>query len=350
MSTPSRVLVVGHQGYIGPIVIAALKRTGYHVSGLDTGYFRDNIYYDPEHDCDQVHRTDLRDIEAEHLRGFFAVVHLAGLSNDPLGELNPQLTDSINTKASERLADLTKAAGVERFIFASSCSIYGAASQHEIPLDEQAPCNPVSAYAVSKLAMEQYLKKQASDHFTPVNLRFATAFGLSPRVRLDLVVNNLMANAVLTGIVKVLSDGSPWRPLTHIQDIALSIIASLHAPRENIHGQSFNIGRNDANYQVRDIAKIVAEKVPGSKLEITGEAGGDPRSYRVDFSKAHAMLPEFRPQWTLERGATELYEAFQRQKLPADALKNPQFIRLKQLQLLIDQKQLQADLRWAKKA
>jgi len=345
MAAP-RILVTGHQGYVGPIAVAELKKAGYAVRGIDTGYFREGLFK-PETEADENLPLDLRDITAEHLQGVEGVVHLAGLSNDPLGALDPALTDSINTQASQHMADLARQAGVKRFVFASSCSVYGAAAQHDTPLDEQAPCNPVSAYAVSKLTMEKYLASLANDKFSPVSLRFATAYGLSPHLRLDIVLNNLMAHAYLTGTVKVLSDGTPWRPLVHVRDMVGAIIACLRAPRERIQAQSFNIGRNDGNYQVKDIAEAVTKKIKGAKLEITGETGGDPRSYRVDFNKALKALSDFQPQWTIEKGCTELLEAFERYKLPKDALQNPRFIRLQQLRRWREENKLRPDLRWA---
>ena len=276
---------------------------------------------------------DIRDVTEGDFHGIDAVVHLAGLSNDPLGELNPALTYDINLDASIRAAQLARRAGVGRFVFASSCSIYGAAGG-AAPLTETAAINPVSAYAVSKARTEVALAGLADDRFSPVFLRNATAYGVSARMRLDLVLNNLMAFAHVTGSIRILSDGTPWRPLAHVEDIALAALAAVTAPRDAVHAQAFNIGRNDANYQVRDIAEAVRGQVPEAIVEIIGEAGADPRSYRVDFTKALTQLPNFRPRWTLEAGAEQLHRWFRDGGLGGGAFDSRHFVRLKQIRHL----------------
>jgi nucleoside-diphosphate-sugar epimerase len=318
---------------------------GHEVTGLDIGYFEGCVAR-PQADAaaDSQILRDIRDVSAADLEGIDAVIHLAGLSNDPMGELNPGLTYDINLEATLRLARLARAAGVKRFVFASSCSIYGAAGGAG-ELDETAPLDPVSAYAVSKARSEEGLAAMADADFSPVFMRNATAYGLGPRPRFDLVVNNLSGWAFTTGAVKVMSDGTPWRPLTHIEDISLAAICAAEAPREAVHNQAFNIGRSDANYQVRDIAEAVRAAFSGSQLEITGEMGGDPRSYRVDFSKALSGLPGFAPQWTLERGVSEVADWLKADGLGADTFDSRLFIRLKQLKHEVDQGVLDTELR-----
>lgn len=333
-----RVLITGHTGYIGPVAARLFAAAGHEAIGLDVGYFADCVDPSaPPPPLSREIRLDLREIEPEHLDGIDAVVHLAALSNDPLGKINPRLTHEINFEGGLRLARAAKAAGVGRFAFASSCSIYGAAGGAGA-LDETAPFNPVSAYALSKVQLESALKALADERFSPVYLRNATAFGVSPRMRLDLVLNNLVAWAKTTGVVKVLSDGTPWRPIVHIEDIARAALAAVEAPREAVHDEAFNIGRTDCNHQVRDIAAAVAEAVPGARVEITGESGGDPRSYRVSFEKALTRLPGFAPAWDLAAGVRELTDWVDGAAAPRDAgdAESRRFIRLKQLRHLID--------------
>jgi nucleoside-diphosphate-sugar epimerase len=327
-----RLLVTGNQGFIGPVLVRSAQARGHTVTGLDVGYFKDGVAR-PEADAqaDRQILRDIRDVTASDLEGIDAVIHLAGLSNDPMGALDAQLTYDINLEGTLNLARLAKAAGVRRFVFASSCSIYGAAGGDKA-LDEHAPMEPVSAYAVSKARSEEGLSALADGAFSPVFMRNATAYGLGPRPRFDLVVNNLAGWAFTTGAVRVMSDGSPWRPLTHIEDIGLAAICACEAPREAVHNQAFNIGRTDANYQVKDIAQAVQAAFPGSQLDITGETGGDPRSYRVDFSKALNGLPGFAPQWTLQRGVAEVADWLKGEGLKDQAFDSRLFIRLKQLQ------------------
>jgi len=327
-----RLLVTGNQGFIGPVLVAMAKARGHAVTGLDVGYFADCIAR-PEAEAwpDRQVLRDMRDVTPADLEGVDAVVHLAGLSNDPIGELNPRLTYDINLDATLNLARLAKTAGVGRFVFASSCSIYGAAGGAGM-LDETAPLEPVSAYAVSKARSEEGLLALADESFSPVLMRNATAYGLGSRPRFDLVVNNLAGWAYATGKVRVMSDGTPWRPLTHIEDISLAALCAAEAPRAAVHGEAFNVGRSDANYQVRDIAEAVRAAFPGSTLEITGETGGDPRSYRVRFDKALAGLPGFAPRWTLEAGVEEVARWIRDGGLDADDFRSRRFVRLTQLQ------------------
>jgi nucleoside-diphosphate-sugar epimerase len=340
-----RLLITGNQGFIGPVLTCLAKAHGHHVTGLDIGYFKACLA-DPAGDCPadvQIVR-DMRDVAAADLDGVEAVIHLAGLSNDPMGELSPGLTRDINLDASLRLARLAKQAGVGRFVFASSCSIYGAAGG-AAALDETAPLEPVSAYAFSKAGTEAGLAALADDAFSPVYMRNATAYGVGPRPRFDLVVNNLSGWAFSQDRIRVMSDGTPWRPLAHIEDISLAALCAATAPREAVHGQAFNIGRSDANYQVCDIAAAVQQAFPRAVLEITGEAGGDPRSYRVDFTKALTRLPGFAPAWTLERGVEEVARWLRDGGLGGRDFQSPTFIRLAQLKHGLAEGWLDADLR-----
>jgi nucleoside-diphosphate-sugar epimerase len=339
------LLVTGNQGFIGPVLTRMAQARGHRVTGLDIGYFEDCVAR-PRADgvADSQILRDIRDVKAADLTGIDAVIHLAGLSNDPMGELNPDLTYDINLEGTLTLARLAKARGVARFVFASSCSIYGAAGGAG-PLDETAPLEPVSAYAISKARSEEGLSAMADAAFSPVFMRNATAYGLGPRPRFDLVVNNLAGWAYATGAARVMSDGTPWRPLTHIEDISLAALCAAEAPREAVHDQAFNIGRADANYQVKDIAQAVLAAFPGARLRITGETGGDPRSYRVDFAKALTALPGFAPRWTLERGVAEVAGWLKAEGLKDQAFDSRLFIRLKQLKHEIERGVLDSTLR-----
>jgi nucleoside-diphosphate-sugar epimerase len=343
-----KVLVTGHLGYIGPVLVRLLKEAGHTVTGLDSGYFDECLVAgESETRPDRVIIRDLRRIEPDDVAGHDAIIHLAGLSNDPLGQVDPSLTQDINSLATIRLAEMARTLGVSRFVFASSCSMYGAAGESSAPLTEEAPFNPVSAYAVSKVECEQALSAMAAPGFSPVYLRNATAYGVSPRLRFDLVLNNLMAWARTTGVVRVLSDGTPLRPLVHIEDISRAALCALEAPVDSIHNQAFNIGRNDANYRVRDIAEAVVARVPGSQLLITGETAGDLRSYRVDFTKAATRLPGFAARWTLEMGAEELDRWFDGHKVDEQAFQSRLFVRLAQLKHLMAEGRLDSRLFWA---
>ncbi|CAM4505629.1 SDR family oxidoreductase [Nocardia ninae] len=326
-----RVLVTGHQGYLGTVLVPVLRAEGHQVAGLDIGYFADCVLGAAPDDPPGL-AVDLRDVTADQLAGFDAVVHLAALSNDPLGALAPQVTHDINHHASVRLARLAKQAGVRRFLYASTCSVYGAAGDELVT--EDAPLRPLTPYAESKVRVEDDVLALADSGFAPVFLRNATAFGFSPRLRADIVLNNLVGYAVLTGEVKVLSDGTPWRPLVHAEDIARAFARCLVAPVESIHGQAYNVGTEINNRTVADIAQVVVDTVPGARLHIAGTSGADSRSYRVDFDKARTGLG-FEARWSIPDGAAQLYREYVARGLTADTFFQ-KFTRLARLNLLKD--------------
>jgi nucleoside-diphosphate-sugar epimerase len=336
-----KVLVTGHLGYIGVEAVTVLREAGHDVVGLDVGFFNECDFAAPPDAIPEI-KADLRDVTPAQLKGLDAVVHLAALSNDPLGDLNPNITYDINQHASVRLAKAAKEAGVSRFLFSSSCSLYGAGGDGF--LDETAAFNPVTPYGESKILVEQALSSLADDAFTPMYLRNATAYGVSRRLRGDIVVNNLVGHAVTTGKVLLQSDGTPWRPLVHIRDIIAAVVAGLSAPKAAIHDQAFNIGRNGENYRIRDVANLVAEVVPNCQVAFAPGAAADTRNYRVDFTKAETKLPGYEPAWTLRAGIEELYEAYKRSLTRAD-WEGPRYFRLKTVRGLMERGVLDNDLR-----
>jgi nucleoside-diphosphate-sugar epimerase len=342
---PRRVLVTGSEGYIGSVVMPVLTGAGYDATGLDVGWFAEGRLVPPDGKWTTL-RRDIRDIETEELRGFDAVVHLAAICNDPLGELDPELTGDMNYRATVRLAEVARKAGVARFLFSSSCSMYGVSAGGNA-LDETADFNPQTAYARSKVLAERELTAMAGDGdgFCPVMLRNATAYGISPRQRFDLVVPNLAGHAHVNGEVRLTSDGTPWRPLVHIRDIAAACLAILAAPRDVVRGQAYNIGRNADNYRIREIAEQVQKAYSNSQLTF-GPPSPDNRSYRVDFTKAEIALPGFAPQWDLLRGVRECRSAFGDIGLDAATFEDRRYTRLKQIRHLLERGLIDERLRW----
>jgi nucleoside-diphosphate-sugar epimerase len=338
-----RVLITGHNGYIGSVLTPLVRAAGHDVVGLDTFLFEAATFGRNGAQVESL-RMDLRDVEVDDLRGFDAVMHLAALSNDPLGDVNPQITFDINHLGSVRLARLAKEAGVQRLIFASSCSLYGVAGDEM--LTEEAAFNPITPYGVSKVLFERDVAKLADDDFSPTFLRNSTAYGVSPRLRADVVVNNLVAIAFTTGEVVIQSDGTPWRPLVHIEDITRAFLAVLHAPRELIHNEAFNVGRSEENYRVRDLGDLVEQVVPGSKVRYAEGGGPDPRCYKVDCGKIARTLPEFQPQWTVRRGMEQLHNAFKANGLTHEELLGDKYFRIKRIRALQSQGLLDESLRW----
>jgi len=337
------VLVTGHNGYIGSVLAPLVRAAGHDVVGLDTYLFEDCTFGKDVSAIESL-RLDVRDMRTADLAGFDAIMHLAALSNDPLGNVNPQCTYDINHLASVRLARLAKQAGISRFLFASSCSLYGVAG--DALLTEDAAFNPITPYGESKVRVEVDVARLADERFSPTFLRNATAYGVSPRLRADIVVNNLVGVAYTTGDVLIQSDGTPWRPLVHVEDIARAFLAVLEAPREAVHNEAFNVGRTEENHRVRDLAQMVHAIVPGSRVRYAEGGGPDPRCYRVDCGKLARMVPEFQPQWTVRTGMEELHEAFKRHGLTREQFLGDRYLRIKQILKLQAEGRLDASLRW----
>ena len=337
-----KILVTGNKGYIGSVLVPMLIKEGFEVTGLDSDIYRACTYGDELHDVKTIIK-DVRDVEVSDIKGFDAILHLAGLSNDPLGDLNPDITYEINYKATVSLAEKAKKAGVKRFVFSSSCSTYGASGDDFI--DETAEFNPVTPYGKSKVLAEQDLLKLADDNFCVTFLRNATAYGYSQRIRFDLVVNNLSAWAFTTGKVLLKSDGKPWRPLVHIEDISRAFIAVLKAPKEIVNKEAFNVGTQEDNYRIREVAEIVKDVIPNSVVGFADDASPDTRNYRVNCDKIHKTL-DFKPQWNVKKGVEQLHTAYNKYELTEQEFEGEKYRRITHVKMLIEQGKLDKSLRW----
>ena len=343
-----RVLLIGHKGYIGTVMSPMLQAEGHEVIGLDNDLFElctfgSRIIHEDIPDIPYI-KKDIREVKLSDLKGFDAVVHLCALSNDPLGYFNPEITYKINHKASVALAKLAKKAGVQRYLFSSSCSVYGDSDVDMV--NEESKTNPITPYSKSKLHAEKGITRLADSGFCPTFLRSATAYGISPMLRFDLVLNNFVAWAHTTGVILLKSDGLSWRPIVHIEDISRAFIAVLNAPIDLIHNQVFNVGITKENYKIRDLAKIVQDTVPNCQIEYSKDAGPDKRSYRVNFSKIAETLPSFKPKWNAFQGAKQLYDTYKKVEFTLEEFEGPRYQRIKHLQENIDNGRLDKNLLW----
>ncbi len=346
MTRPRRALITGHDGYIGSVMVRCFLERGWEVVGLDTGYFGECTLVPDEVQVPSI-RKDIRDLGLDDLRGFAAIVHLAALSNDPIGNLRADWTDQINFQASVRLAELAKEAGVPRFLFSSSCIMYGMSSAAVVT--EDSPFDPQTEYARSKVKTEQAITQLADDRFSPTFLRNGTIYGLSSRMRFDTVLNNLVGAAATTGKVTLYSDGKPWRPVVHVQDVSRAFLTVLEAPVADVHNQAFNTGANHLNHQILELAEIVVKTVPAAVLEVLAQPSADQRTYRADFSKFARTFPHFEFQWTAQSGAEELYRAFAAIGLNHPTFTDKRFTRLSWLRHLLDTGHLDETLRWTRR-
>ncbi|KST66475.1 NAD-dependent epimerase/dehydratase family protein [Mastigocoleus testarum] len=341
-----KILVTGTEGYLGSLLPPLLLEKGHEVIGVDTGFYKSGWLYNGTTLTAKTLNKDIRNITKEDLQGVEAIVHMAELSNDPTGQLAPNITYEINHKGSIRLAELAKSAGVRRFVYMSSCSVYGVATEGDVT--EESPVNPQTAYAECKTLVERDVQPMADDNFSPSFMRNATAFGASPRMRFDIVLNNLAGLAWTTKEIKMISDGTPWRPLVHALDICKAIVCTLEAPRDIIHNQIFNVGDTSNNYRVKEVAEIIASIFKGCELSF-GDSGGDNRSYRVSFEKINTKLPGFKCDWNAQLGAQQLYDLFEQIDMTEDMFQFRGFTRLKQLEYLIRTQQIDGNFFWNKK-
>lgn len=339
----NRVLITGHRGYIGSVMAPYFAQAGHEVVGLDTGYY-DRCSLVPDLIAIPAKQKDVRDLELDDLKGFNAVVHLAALSNDPIGNMNDALTEDINFRASVRLAELARAAGVRRYLFSSSCIMYGMSDAAVVT--EESPLDPKTEYARSKVKSERAISELADDRFSPTFMRNGTVYGVSPRMRFDTVLNDLVGSAVTTGKIILYSDGKPWRPVVHVQDVARAFLAALEAPLADVWNQAFNTGANHLNHQIVELAQIVADTVPGCQFEILAQPGADQRTYKADFGKFARVFPNFTFKWNAKDGARELYETFKKIGLRHDDYVDKRFTRLKWLRHLLETSELSDSLRW----
>ncbi|MBW4632555.1 MAG: SDR family oxidoreductase [Iphinoe sp. HA4291-MV1] len=341
-----KILVTGTEGYLGSLLPPLFIERGHEVIGVDTGFYKVGWLYNGTQITAKTLNKDIRHITLEDVQGVDAIVHMAELSNDPTGQLAPHITYEINHKGSVRLAELAKKAGVRRFVYMSSCSVYGVATEGDVT--EESPVNPQTAYAECKTLVERDVKPLTDDNFSPTFMRNATAFGASPRMRFDIVLNNLAGLAWTTKEIKMTSDGTPWRPLVHALDICKAIVCTVEAPRDIVHNQIFNVGDTENNYRVKEVAEIIAEVFPGCKLSF-GNQGADNRSYRVSFEKINTVLPGFKCDWNAQLGAQQLYDLFSQIDMTEDVFLHRGFTRLKQLEYLIRTQQIDKDFFWSKK-